>query len=401
MHFPLYIAKRYLISKSKQSTVNIINRITFFVIVVGAAALLVVLSGFSGLKEFSLSFTTAYDPDLLVRPEGAKFLNISKAQEERLGAVEGIIAYSKFLEERVYLGFREKHYPSAFIRGVDDNYNRVVSIDSAMYFGTWIANSIDQVVIGMEIQDALGIGLNRDPLKIVVPKLGKGSLSRSSKLFNQQLRTVGGVYNINEDEDKKYVFAELELAQKLLEKEKGTLSGLVIRLKENAKESEVVEALEQIFPEQTLRIRNKESQNEALYKMLNTENLAIYLIFTLVLIIALFNLVGAIIMLILDKKDNAKTLFYLGTSIRQLRQIYFLQGILVTALGGILGIGIAILLVKTQEWFQWVLIGANMPFPVAITFNNVVLVFVTILVLGFIASKIAASRIQLKMLQKN
>ncbi|MCV6629766.1 MAG: ABC transporter permease [Flavobacteriaceae bacterium] len=399
MNFPLYIAKRYLVSKSKQSTVNIINRITFFVIVVGAAALLVVLSGFAGLKEFSLSFTTQYDPDLKLRPASSKFLQIDAAQEAQLTQIEGLAAYSKFLEERVYLGFREKHYASGFICGVDTNYNRVVPIDSAMYFGTWINNSLDQVVVGMGIMDALGIGLHRDPIKIVVPKLGKGSLSRSSKLFNQELLTVGGVYNINDDIDKKYLFAELDIAQKLLEKKSGTISGLLIRLEPGADEGEVITQLEQIFPNQEVRVRNRESQNEALYKMLNSENLAIYLIFTLVLIIALFNLAGAIIMLILDKQDNARTLYYIGTTVKELRQIYFLQGLLVTIAGGALGILIALLLVYSQQVFSWFYIGANIPFPVAIRGANVLLVFATILCLGFIASKIAASRINDKLLR--
>jgi lipoprotein-releasing system permease protein len=152
-----------------------------------------------------------------------------------------------------------------------------------------------------------------------------------------------------------------------------------------------------IFPEAVL-VKNRIQQNDALYKMLNTENIAVYLIFTLVLIIALFNVIGSIIMMILDKRKNIKTLFNIGANLRAIRRIFFLQGALMTCLGGALGILIGVIAVWAQLRFEYINITASLPYPVKLEAINVVIVFVTITVLGLVASKIASSRVREKLL---
>ena len=148
----------------------------------------------------------------------------------------------------------------------------------------------------------------------------------------------------------------------------------------------------------TTLIKNRIQQNDALYKMLNTENIAVYLIFTLVLIIALFNVIGSIIMMILDKRKDVKTLYNLGATLKDIRKIFFLQGALMTTFGGLLGIGLGIITVWAQLQFEFVNITATLPYPVKFQIINVIVVFVTISVLGVIASKIASSRVSKKLL---
>tara|TARA_R110002096_G_scaffold84608_1_gene195225 strand:- start:447 stop:959 length:513 start_codon:yes stop_codon:yes gene_type:complete len=146
-----------------------------------------------------------------------------------------------------------------------------------------------------------------------------------------------------------------------------------------------------------VQLKNRQQLNSTLYKMLNTENVATYLIFTLVLIIALFNVVGAIIMMILDKQQNSKTLYSLGTTIKELRRIYFVQGILVTGFGGLIGVLIGVLIVWSQLAFSWLKITPSLAYPVKFEFINITIVLATIIVLGVIASKIASSRINKKL----
>ena len=162
-------------------------------------------------------------------------------------------------------------------------------------------------------------------------------------------------------------------------------------------EEDIRKEIQPIFSEEVL-IKNRIQQNDALYKMLNTENIAVYLIFTLVLIIALFNVVGSIIMMILDKRKDIKTLYNLGTTVKDIRKIFFLQGTLMTTFGGLLGIGLGILLVWAQLQFEFVNITQTLAYPVKFKIINVVIVFVTITVLGIIASKIASSRVRKKLL---
>ncbi|WP_281541735.1 ABC transporter permease [Maribacter aestuarii] len=401
MNFPLYIAKRYVRSKSSQNAVNIINFITFLVIVIGSAALFIVLSGFAGLKTFSLSFTNSFDPELKALPATGKFFEITPEQEKQLSEISGLAIYSKEIEEKVYLEHRGKNH-IAYIKGIDSNYVKSIKVDSILYLGDWTINE-QQVVSGIGIANILGVTINqfRSPLQIYAVKPGTGSISQSmgssNSLYNQLPMVIGGVYAVEADLDNKYVFADLPLVQALLEKKENQISGINFKLKEDADALTVRADIKAVLGE-SIVLKNREELNSTLYKMLNTENLATYLIFTLVLIIALFNVVGAIIMMILDKQQNSKTLYSFGTTIKELRSIYFMQGILVTSMGGIIGVLLGSLLIWSQTTFGWLRITPSLAYPVEFKIMNVFLVLATIVVLGVIASKIASSRINKKLI---
>lgn len=399
MNFPFYIAKRYLRSKSSQNAVNIINFITFLVIVIGAAALFIVLSAFAGLKTFSLQFTNTFDPDLRAIPTTGKFFTITKADEQALTSLDGIANYSKEIEERVYLTFREKG-DLAYIKGVDENYRLVTGVDSTLYFGNWGVTEYN-AVLGYGIQNELGVPINnyRTPLQVLAPKPGEGSFSPQSlnaKIYNDLALVVTGVYQIEDNLDKKYVITQLHLVQKLLEKDSTQFSGVNFKLDGKLSLEQVRSQIKNALGDKAIVLSRREL-NGTLYKMLNTENLATYLIFTLVLIIALFNVVGAIIMMILDKQQNSKTLFALGVTIKELRRVYFLQGVLVTAIGGVIGVLIGSALIGSQLAFKWLKITPSLAYPVEYNFLNVLIVIGTIIVLGLISSKIASSSITKKL----
>ncbi len=385
-------------SKSSQNAVNIINFITFLVIVIGSCALFIVLSGFAGLKTFSLSFTKSFDPDLKASPAVGKVFSLSEEQEKDLSEISDIASYSKEIEEKVVLSY-DKKIDIAVIKGVDENYAKTTQVDSAVSFGTWELGP-QLGVAGYGIMQTLGIVPNyyRNPLKILALKPGKGSLVQKSPkdLYNVLPMVISGVYSIEESLDSKYIFAELELVQALLEKNPSQISGINFKLKPEANQKLVREQIETILGEK-IRVHDREEMNSSLHKMLKTENIAAYLIFTLVLIIALFNVVGAIIMMILDKQENSKTLYNLGVTLKELRRIYFIQGVLVTATGGILGILLGATLIGLQLIFGMVTIG-SIQYPVEFQFQNFIIVFATIAILGLIASKIASNRINQKLL---
>lgn len=396
----MYIAKRYLRSKSSQNAVNVINFITFLVIVIGAAALFIVLSGFAGLKNFSLAFTNSFDPQLKALPATGKFFQLAPSQEEALAQLQSVAFYAKEIEEKVYLEHQGKNH-IAYIKGIDSNFRNVTQIDSALYLGDWTINE-SQVVSGIGIANILGVTINqfRSPLQIYAFKPGKGSISQQglSSLYNQLPMVIGGVYAVEADLDNKYVLAQLPLVQALLEKQPDQFSGILFKLREGAEETAVRKELSAILGPDVV-LKNKQELNSTLYKMLNTENMATYLIFTLVLIIALFNVVGAIIMMILDKQQNSKTLFSFGTTVKDLRRIYFIQGVLVTGLGGFIGVLIGSILIWSQLALGWLKITPSLAYPVAFNFMNVLIVLATILVLGIIAAKIASSRVNRKLVQ--
>ena len=391
MKFPFYIAKRYLFSKSSNNAINIITIIAAIGVFAGAFSLFIVLSGFSGLREFSLAFANEFDPDLKVIPKTGKTITFSKELEEKFAKIEGIANYSKTIEERVFLEYKEKT-AWAFIKGVDEHYQQVTAIDSSLD-GTWFTSSEPQVVIGADISRKLNPGIfnyNR-PLQLIVPKAGKGQVTNPADAFNQRSVIVSGIYNINSDLNDKYVFSNIAFAQSLLSLDENTYSAIEVKLTAEADEEKVKAAILKLF-DNSVEIRTRAQLNDVLYKMLNTENLAVYLIFTLVLIIALFNVVGSIIMVILDKKENIKTLQSLGASPKQIKNIFFTQGMLMCSIGGGIGLLFAIILIYLQMQFDLVMITPSLAYPVTIEISNILTVILTIGILGLLASFLAAGR---------
>lgn len=393
MNFTFYIARRYLFSRSSNNAINIITIIAASGVFAGAFSLLIVLSGFSGLRAFSLSFSNEYDPDLKVIPEKGKIIKISRKQKEELQQITGLKNYSTVIEERVFLDFKDKN-KTAFIKGVDENFLRVNSMDSALVNGFWFDESMTQVVIGNNISTELSLGtfVDSELLKIIVPRPGTGQVLDPTDAFNSKLAIVSGIYSINEELDHKYVYTPINFARHLLEMKNNEISALEIQLEEGADPENVSIKIKSLF-NQPLETKNRAQLNESLYKMLNTENLAVYLIFTLVLIIALFNVIGSLTMVIIDKKENIKTLHSLGATPVQLRNIFLSQGFMMSFIGGMIGICVATVVIYLQLQFSFLMITPTLPYPVAITWENILLVISTITVLAIAASFLAANRI--------
>jgi len=375
--------------------------VTFAVIVIGSAALFIVLSGFSGLKDFSLSFSNTFDPDLKAVPVQGKSFSFDSNTAAALMDIPGVVSLSGELEERVDLTHRQKSR-IAWIKGVDSAYTQTTGIDSTLFLGQWDLIG-QQTIAGIDIANLLGLSVQdyRSPLVVLAPKPGKGGLGTGGlgqKPYNQLSLVLSGVYQIEENLDKKYIFAELPLVQSLLERGYDQVSGVSFKLAPGTDESAVRNAIGEILGPD-VQLKNRKELNQTLYRMLNTENLATYLIFTLVLIIALFNVVGAIIMMILDKQQHSRTLYSLGLTLKELRRIYFVQGVLVTGAGGVIGILIGSALILSQKYFGWLKITPSLAYPVEYRLANVLLVLVTIVVLGVIASRIASNRINYKLLK--
>lgn len=399
MNFPLYIAKRYLFSKSSNNAINIMTLIASGGVIIAAAALFIVLSVFAGLKDYSLQFSSFVDPDLKLMPITGKSFMFSDGDISKLNAVNGIESYSKIIEERIIIKLENKNQ-LATLKGVDSNYLRVTNIDSMLTKGNWVSPESNDVVSGWGISNNLSFGVFDflKPLSLYVPKAGKGQVSSLKGIYNSVYVNNVGLFNINEQLNNEYIFADIDLAKNLLNYKDSQLSALEIKLSPNVDEFEIRTNLEEIFPNRFI-IKDREQLNDALFKMLNTENLAIYLIFTLVIIIALFNVIGAIIMMILDKKKSLNTLFNLGTETKMIKSIFFWQGSLMTVVSGVIGVTIGLIIVFIQQTFELVMLTPDLAYPVRLNFLNVIIVLATIFALGIIASRIASQRITKQLIQ--
>ncbi len=399
MDFSLYIAKRYLVSKSNNNTINIITMIATLGVIVSTAALFIVLSVFSGLKDFSLNFLRVADPDLKISVINGKSFFFNDSIKKAL-LKDKIADYTKVIEERAFFNYNEKSH-IAIIKGVDTNYLHVNRLDTAVYFGEWLRYDAKYTsVVGSGIANILSVGAYDflESLKIFVPKPGEGYITNPKTAFSKVETQPIGIFKLTDDLDKKYVFVNLKLAQELLNYKSDQITAVEIKLSEDANVDKIQTELKNKL-DSNFKVQTREQLNSVFYKMLNTENLVSYLVFTLILIIALFNVIGAIVMMIIDKKANLKTLFHLGAPVKEIRKIFVLQGFLLTLFGLFIGLLLAIPFVLLQKKYGFIMITQSLAYPVEFNFSNVFIVILTIVILGFLAAKIASARISTKLME--
>lgn len=367
--------------------------------IIASAALFIVLSGFAGLKDFSLEFSSFVDPDLKVVPLEGKSFVFSEDNAQQILTIDGIQGFSKTIEERVIIEFDDKHQ-IVTLKGVDENYNKITAIDTMIYYGDWLESGTNQIVSGGGISNKLSYGvldLTRHQ-KIYVPKPGKGQITSVKGAFNSVKTYNIGIFDINEELNNEYIYSDIETARYLLNYSTDQISSIELKLNPDADQQLVVEEVEALL-NNSVFVKDRSQLNDALYKMLNTENVAVYLIFTLVIIIALFNVVGAIIMMILDKKSSINTLYNLGATTKDIRRVFFLQGSLMTILAGTIGLILGFIIVFLQDQFDLVMLTPSLAYPVEIKIINFILVILTIVILGVLASKLASQRISKQLVQ--
>ncbi|MEO9570686.1 MAG: ABC transporter permease [Polaribacter sp.] len=400
MNFPLYIAKRYLFSKTSNNAINIITIIASFGVIVGSLALFIILSGFSGLRTFSYSLLDVSDPDIkITTTKGKSFLYTSDVNNI-LENNTSVKAISKIVEERVFLEYSDKN-EIAYIKGVEENYTSITNIDSVINMGNWLFKDQPKTaVIGNGISRKLSLGIHNfgEPLSILVPKPGTGFINPINAFHTLDVQIVG-LYSGTEEFESKFVFVSLKDAMQLLKFKENQITGIEIKLNENIDADLFRDEIQAQLGDQ-FKVQTKQQLNEVFYKVINTENFVSYLIFTLIVIIALFNVIGAIIMMIIDKKENLKTLFSLGATVKDIKRVFVLQGFLLTVLGMSIGLFLGLILVLIQQKFGLFMITQNLPYPVEFKFSNLLIVIATIIILGFIASKIASSRISREFIEK-
>ena len=386
MSVALTIALRYFFSKSGQTVINRINSIALLVIIVATSALMIVLSAFSGLKDFGLSFSNIFDPDFRIIPKLGKTISLDSSKIHRLEKVDGIKALSPILEEKVFLSFKEKNQV-AHLKGVGLDYLNVIPADSLVSVGEWLVPESNAIVAGYGIGADMDLGVYDygSFLNISIPRKNLNSSLRQNPFYTQQAVTIG-LYQISEDIDKKYIFSTLDFARDLLQYPQNVFSSIEIKASPEANSKDLKKKIQKIMGD-SVQIKDRTQINNALYKMLNTEHLAIYLIFTLVLIVALFNVVGALVMMILDKKPQMNILKAMGITQHQLGQTFFLLGMMIVLFGGIIGLVLSSVLILIQQWDPFINIpGTSLAYPVKWEFENILIVMGTLLLLGSLAS---------------
>lgn len=384
MNTPFYIAKRYLIAKKGNTAVTFITWLAAFAMMAAVASMFIIVSVFSGLEDLNKQMIENVHSDLTISSKSGKILkNIDKI-EKVLSKNTSIKAYSKVIEEKVYINYNGVG-EIGYLRGVDSVYTQVNPIDKRILIGKYPSFQFTNealVEVGLDSRLSIPVDTEENFAWLFMPKSGTGIISKEEDIFNKKPIYVTGVFTPDNEQLNNYILAPIELSQELLNLPKKTAYQIVIRLHNPNEANAVRKVLQKSLGNENLyTIKTKEEENAAFWKMINTEKLMIYLIFTLVIFITTFNLAGAIIILQLDKRQQAKSLISLGMSKSSLRKIYFYTGLLIVLFGIIMGLFIGTLLTVVQ-----INTGAfqtnGMPFPVKITMENYLIVTLIAFLLG-------------------
>ncbi|MEC5393841.1 ABC transporter permease [Bergeyella sp. RCAD1439] len=370
----LYIAKRYLIAKKGNTAVTFITWLAAFAMMTAVAAMFIIVSVFTGLEDLNRDMIANLHADLSISGKTEKKLKSPEKVARILASQPETEHFSKIIEEKVYLSYGGNG-EIAYLRAVDSAYTQVNPIDKSVFFGHYPSFDYSNEIIlenGLDNRLSIPVGENPDAAVVYMPKPGTGLIHSEADIFTKREVFASGVFSGN-DQLNNYIIAPLELGQELLNLPKNSAYKIVVKLKNPDQADTVKKTLAEQLGNDYI-IKTKKEENAAFWKMINTEKLMIYLIFALVIFITTFNLAGAIIILQLDKKEQAKALISLGLPTKQLRNIYFYTGVLIVGFGIITGLFIGTLMCYFQIMTGFFKAGIDLPFPVRIIWKNYAMV---------------------------
>ncbi|MBR5469331.1 MAG: ABC transporter permease [Paludibacteraceae bacterium] len=389
--FAFFVACRYLFSKKKQNAINVISFIAASGVCLGTLALVCVLSVFNGFESLVKDMFAYFDPDLKIEAIEGKTFQINNSQFEQIKKMENVICFSEILEDNALIAYKNRQTP-VVIKGIDKNYLKAISTDSILYDGQFLVHDYyhNYAVIGIGLAWQLNIGLQfSEALKIFVPKREeKINIAAPDKSFNQQNALITGVYLTNEkDLDHKYLFVDIKLARSLFERDSTNVSAIELKVhpqKVDITQKEIKKLLGKDFS-----VKNKYEQQADSFRIMQIEKWITFLILSLILLVATFNIIGSLSMLIIDKKEDISTLHKLGASQQLIQMIFLFEGWLISITGAFVGLILGVLLCLSQQWFGWLKLNGGFiidTYPIIVQFSDIILIFFTVVALGFLAA---------------
>lgn len=405
MNFPFYIAKRYLFSKKSHSIINIISLVSIIGVTVGTMALIVVLSVFNGFEDLVKSLFNTFNPDLMISPkEGKTFIQLPGMTEE-IRKIAGVASYTEVVEENALLKNKSEQY-IVTLKGVSDDFLVQNPLDTMLVDGNLVLNNgnVDFTIMGYLVAYHLGIRINdfANPLHVYVPKRTKKGLGTLDQSFNSETIVPSAVFSVQQEIDTKYVIVPIAFARKLLDYE-NELTSVDIRLAQGADEDEIQKKIQGIIGNE-FHVKNRFQQQELLYKIMKSEKWAIFFILSFILIIATFNVIGSLSMLILDKRKDIGVLYSMGAAEKRIKRIFRTEGLLIILIGTVAGLFIGFLLCAIQIKFGLIKLGSDagafiIPhYPVKMKILDFIAVFGIVFIIGTISSYIPVNQISKKYL---
>lgn len=393
MNLPFYIAKRYLFSKKSHNAINVISAVSVCGVALATLALVCTLSVFNGFHDLISSFFTHFDPDLKVEVIKGKVFTPSPATIEAIRATEGVEVVSLTLEDNAMAKYKENQ-TMVTIKGVDDNFQALTHIEEILHGNPEFKlydEVVDYGIMGHSLMYILGTGIQPySPIEIYAPrKGGKVNLANPMANFHRApLYSPGTVFDVNDSRyATSYIIASIDYARKLFGYT-SEISAIEVRLADGADVSRAKQSLQAIMGD-AFTVKDRYEQQEATFKVIEIEKFVTYLFLCFILMVACFNIISSVSMLILDKRDNAATLRSLGATDGMVSRIFIYEGNLIALFGALVGLVLGIILCLLQQQFGFIGLGDGQfvvnAYPVRVQFTDVILVLVSVLLVSAIS----------------
>ena len=394
MSFPFYIAFRYLFSKKSHHAINIISGVSVFGIAIATAALVCILSVFNGFQDMVAGLFTAFDPQLKILPAEGKFMAADEPELERVRGDERIAVWSEVVEDNALFTLANRQVMGV-VKGVDDEFEQLIDMDR-IGFGEGVfqlhADVIDYGVAGIGLLSQLGTTVDFPPIQIYAPRKGERiDLNNPAASFShEEVFSPQLAFNVKQGKyDAQYVITNIALARRLFERQ-GEVTQIELKLTDGADTDRVKSDLQRALGEK-YRVLDRYEQQEDTFRIMKVEKLISYIFLTFILLIACFNIIGSLSMLIIDKRDDAITLRNLGATNSQIAGIFMLEGRMITLVGAIVGLLLGVGLCLLQQEFGLLKFGRSAGnyiidvYPVSVHVQDLVLIFATVIIVGFVS----------------
>ena len=392
MNFSFYIARRYLFSRKKTNLINLISAISVGGLVIGTMGLIIGLSGFNGFDSLIKSLFSSFDPEIRITVKEGKRFDPTAPSFDELRRMPGVAYFAEIVEDNALLRYKDRQV-FATVKGVSEDYLQFSGIDSMLTQGEFKLKdaSNNYAVLGEGIAYNLAVGINQmDPISVYVPKRGRESSVIPAGNFNQKFIYPSGFFSIQQELDTRYILVPISFAREIFE-QPDMVNAIELKLKDGIPEKKSMAAISALLGD-NFEVKNRYQQHDYLYKTMLSEKYATYLILILILVIASFNIVGSLTMLILDKKEDIGILRSMGADKNTIRNIFLFEGWLISFLGAIIGTlaGLAICqaqisygLVRLSDKASSFIIDA---YPMKIVPTDVVLIVISVSLIGFLAA---------------
>lgn len=394
MNFPFYIAKRYLFSKKSHNAINVISGISVCGVALATLAMVCTLSVFNGFQDMVATFFTAFDPQVKITSVKGKVFDGSLPVLSQIKNMPEVAVYSESVEDNAMVQYKGRQV-MAVIKGVEDNFDKLTPIDSILFGrGELILHDevADYAIPGLQLLSTLGTGIRfLDPLEVYAPKRGAkiNMANPMSSFVSDDLFSSGLTFTVNQEKyDGSYILTSIDFARNLFQYDK-EVSAVNLRLHPTANEKNVISKIKRILGED-FYVQDRYEQQADTFRIMEIEKLISYIFLTFILMIACFNVIGSLSMLIIDKKSDVQTLRNLGASDNQIVRIFLFEGRMISFIGAVAGVILGLILCLVQQEYGIISLGNSGSFvvdsyPVSVHAWDVVLIFITVLVIGFIS----------------